>query len=288
MDDDAVAEVMAKPISTELLGSSIPARLAYIGIDGDPRVIPIGFLWDGAQLTVCTVPKSAKVPALRQNPRVALTIDTDSQPPHVLLIRGEATVVVVDGVPDVYIEASRKLVPADSSTPGRPGFERSTSRWPRSRSSPTGRSCLTSRPRSRRRSKTWSRPTAIRGKWPWPASTRAQTVTVVLARQRIVGGHGTPSRDHDSMVMGAGSLSVRLTDRPPGDPSTENDRSGAEVESAVIRPQRWRPEGRSTRPVPSVCRPLIGASTCRRPARDRFARRLRWRGPGPTCARRTQ
>lgn len=113
MDDDAVAEVMAKQISTELLGSSIPARLAYIGIDGDPRVIPIAFLWDGAQLTVCTVPKSAKVPALRQNPRVALTIDTDSQPPHVLLIRGEATVVVVDGVPDVYIEASRKIVPAE-------------------------------------------------------------------------------------------------------------------------------------------------------------------------------
>jgi hypothetical protein len=107
-----VAEVMAKPISTELLDSSIPARLAYIGIDGDPRVIPIAFLWDGARLIVCTVPKSAKVPALRRNPRVAITIDTQGQPPRVLLIRGEATVELVDGVPDEYVDASRKLVPA--------------------------------------------------------------------------------------------------------------------------------------------------------------------------------
>jgi hypothetical protein len=51
MDPDDVSEVMAKPISRELLSSSIPARLAYTGLDGDPRVIPIAFLWDGSQLT---------------------------------------------------------------------------------------------------------------------------------------------------------------------------------------------------------------------------------------------
>ena len=112
MDKDAVAEVMAKPLSRELLSSSIPARLAYTGTDGYPRVIPIAFLWDGSQLTVCTVPKAAKVGALRRNPRVAITIDTEGYPPRVLLIRGEATVEIVDGVPDVYAEASPKLVPA--------------------------------------------------------------------------------------------------------------------------------------------------------------------------------
>ncbi len=113
MLQDEVAETMAKPISQELLGASIPARLAYIGIDGDPRVIPIAFFWDGSQVTVCTVPRAAKVEALRRNPRVAITIDTESFPPHVLLIRGEASVELVEGVPDVYIESSRKLVPAD-------------------------------------------------------------------------------------------------------------------------------------------------------------------------------
>ena len=109
-----VAEVLAKPISRELLGSSIPARLAYVGVDGEPRVIPMGFLWTGEHVVVHTVPKSAKVGALRRNPRVALTIDTQDQwPPRALLIRGAARVELVDGVPDSYIEASRKGIPAE-------------------------------------------------------------------------------------------------------------------------------------------------------------------------------
>jgi hypothetical protein len=44
---------------------------------------------------------------------VAITIDTETFPPHVLLIRGAASVELVDGVPDDYVEASRKVVPAD-------------------------------------------------------------------------------------------------------------------------------------------------------------------------------
>ena len=71
MKREDVAEVLAKPISQELLGSSIPARLAYVGVDGEPRAIPIAFLWNGEQVVMATVPKSAKVRALRQNPRVA-------------------------------------------------------------------------------------------------------------------------------------------------------------------------------------------------------------------------
>jgi len=114
MKHEDVAEVLAKPISQELLGSSIPARLAYVGVDGEPRVIPIAFLWNGEHVVMATVPKSAKARALRQNPRVALTIDTQSQwPPRVLLIRGAAWVELVDGVPDAYVEASRKVIPAE-------------------------------------------------------------------------------------------------------------------------------------------------------------------------------
>jgi hypothetical protein len=113
MKHDEVAAVLDKPISRDLLESSIPARLAYTGIDGDPRVVPVGFLWDGARLIVGTVPASAKVRALRQNPRVAITIDTEGYPPKVLLIRGAAGVELVDGVPEAYLKASRKLVPAE-------------------------------------------------------------------------------------------------------------------------------------------------------------------------------
>ncbi|MDQ0382115.1 pyridoxamine 5'-phosphate oxidase family protein [Amycolatopsis thermophila] len=114
MERDEVAEVLAKPISRQLLESSIPARLAYDGLDGDPRVIPIGFWTDGGNLVMATVPNSAKVAALRRNPRVAITIDTQDQwPPRVLLIRGAARLDLVDGVPDGYLEASRKVTPAE-------------------------------------------------------------------------------------------------------------------------------------------------------------------------------
>jgi nitroimidazol reductase NimA-like FMN-containing flavoprotein (pyridoxamine 5'-phosphate oxidase superfamily) len=114
MDRNDVTEVLSKPISQELLGSSIPARLAYTGVDGDPRVVPVAFHWNGAQLVVCSVPTMAKVRALRRNPRVAITIDTQEQwPPRVLLVRGTASIEHVDGVADEYIEASRKVTPAE-------------------------------------------------------------------------------------------------------------------------------------------------------------------------------
>jgi hypothetical protein len=109
-----VAEVLAGPIAQELLGSSIPARLAYVGTDGAPRVIPIGFAWTGEHVVMGTIPSSTKVRALRHDPRVAITIDTQDQwPPRALLIRGAARIEEVDGVPDVYVEASRKVIPAE-------------------------------------------------------------------------------------------------------------------------------------------------------------------------------
>ena len=114
MDRSDVMEMLSRPISQKLLASSTPARLAYTAVDGDPRVIPIGFVWNGAQLVMFTVPSSAKVRALRHNPRVAITIDTvEPWPPRVLLVRGAASVETVDGVPDQYVEAGRKVTPAE-------------------------------------------------------------------------------------------------------------------------------------------------------------------------------
>src|ERR687887_1049854 len=104
-----VTEILAKPLSQELLASGIPARLAYTAVDGDPRAIPIGFLWTGSRIEMYTVPTSAKVKALQTNPRVAITIDTAAFPPNVLLVRGSASLEVVDGVPDGYVTATRKL-----------------------------------------------------------------------------------------------------------------------------------------------------------------------------------
>jgi Pyridoxamine 5'-phosphate oxidase len=105
-----VSRVMLDPVARELLDSPIPARLAYTGRDGFPRAIPIAYHWDGEAFVVCTVPHAPKVAALRANARVALTVDTVDWPPHILLARGEASIDVVDGVPDEFFAGARKTV----------------------------------------------------------------------------------------------------------------------------------------------------------------------------------
>ena len=103
-----VAEVMAKPIAQRLLLEEPVLRLSYTGLDGGPRVIPLGYLWDGSRFLFWTIPHSAKVRALRADPRVAITIDILGPPPRVLLARGRAELSTVDGVPDGYLEASHR------------------------------------------------------------------------------------------------------------------------------------------------------------------------------------
>lgn len=110
MQQEHVIKLMNDPVAQELLHAAIPARLAYDGTDGFPRVVPVGFHWNGEQIVVGTTTNAYKVQALAANPKVALTIDTNTQPPHVLLVRGTASMEVVDGVPQEYLEASAKLV----------------------------------------------------------------------------------------------------------------------------------------------------------------------------------
>ena len=110
MDKELANTVLATPLALELLGASL-AHLAYIGRDGYPRVVPTGFLWKGGKFVVCTADNAPKVRSLQANPRVALTIDTLTQPPHILHVRGRASIEIVDGVPDDYLEASRKYFP---------------------------------------------------------------------------------------------------------------------------------------------------------------------------------
>jgi hypothetical protein len=55
---------------------------------------------------MCTTKNAPKLPALRNNPTVALTIDTEVHPPKILLIRGRAELDFVDGIPDEYLQAT--------------------------------------------------------------------------------------------------------------------------------------------------------------------------------------
>jgi SAM-dependent methyltransferase len=108
------AQVMSLPIARQLLREEAILHLSYTARDGAPRVIPIGYLWDGHSFRMWTVPGSAKVGALQADERVAITIDIPGPPPRVLLVRGRAALAAVDGVPDGYLEASRRGMPPEA------------------------------------------------------------------------------------------------------------------------------------------------------------------------------
>jgi hypothetical protein len=105
MRADQVDEVLGRPLSQELLKRDV-ARLAFVAADGTPRVIPIGIFWNGSEIVMCTSKNARKLTALRRNPAVALTIDTEVHPPDVLLLRGDAELDPTDGIPDEYLQAS--------------------------------------------------------------------------------------------------------------------------------------------------------------------------------------
>jgi hypothetical protein len=101
----------------ELLASTSAAHLAYIGKDGAPRVIPVGFFWTGDQFVISTATTSPKVAALPARPDVALAIDAGDTPDQAraLSIRGQATVEIVDGVVPEYLAAARKTMEAEAA-----------------------------------------------------------------------------------------------------------------------------------------------------------------------------
>ena len=105
VDSRDPAVVLDDPLSRSMLDRDI-ARLAYTATNGTPRVIPISIHWNGAEIVMCTPPNGPKLAALRRNPTVALTIDTEVHPPTILLIRGTATLDHVDGIPDEYVTAN--------------------------------------------------------------------------------------------------------------------------------------------------------------------------------------
>jgi len=100
--------LLQQPASRELLHSKIPARLAYVWTDGTPRVIPIWFHWNGHDIIMATPPKAPKLKALGKNPKVSLTIDDNTFPHKVLLIRGTARLDPVEGIVPEYAAAAER------------------------------------------------------------------------------------------------------------------------------------------------------------------------------------
>lgn len=100
--------LLGDPVAQELLASTRMARVAYNGLDGTPRVVPVWFHWDGTVLVVGTPAGSPKLTAISARPQVAVTIDRETWPYHVLSVRGTASVEHLDDVAPEYVAAARR------------------------------------------------------------------------------------------------------------------------------------------------------------------------------------
>jgi hypothetical protein len=103
--------------ATDLLQSTIPARLALVATDGTPRIVPTWFEWTGSELVMGTfvsaphvTEPAARLRALRANPWVAVSIDTNESPPTALTLRGTVTISEHTGVVDEYARAARRYL----------------------------------------------------------------------------------------------------------------------------------------------------------------------------------
>jgi hypothetical protein len=111
-------ELLDTPVARELLASAIPARVAYTAADGTPRIVPTWFQWTNGELVMPTyiqaphipAPGARRLAALRARPDVAISIDTGTEPPQVLLIRGKAQISEVDGVDRDYAVSARQYL----------------------------------------------------------------------------------------------------------------------------------------------------------------------------------
>ncbi|MFC1404971.1 MULTISPECIES: pyridoxamine 5'-phosphate oxidase family protein [Streptacidiphilus] len=113
MEPEQIAQELAD--AHELLGQASMARLAYIGLDGRPRVVPIGIFWTGDEIVMATAATAPKVEALSARPEVALTIDAGDSPgsAKTLSVRGVVHLTIVDGVVPEYLAAARKNFDAE-------------------------------------------------------------------------------------------------------------------------------------------------------------------------------
>ncbi len=118
MDPARITQILGDPVTLELVERQPITQIAYAAADGSPRAVPVGYLLREGKFLFFTIPSSEKVAALHRDPRIALTVDV-YPPPCCLLVRGTAELREENGVPDEYLEASFRTMPADQHA----GFE---------------------------------------------------------------------------------------------------------------------------------------------------------------------
>ena len=114
--------LLSTPTARDLLARPIPARLAYVAPDGTPRIVPTWFEWDGDEIVMATWVAgphirhpARRVADLRERLAVAVSIDTEDQPPVALQIRGRAVVEVTDAIVQEYRLMAERYLGAEGA-----------------------------------------------------------------------------------------------------------------------------------------------------------------------------
>jgi Pyridoxamine 5'-phosphate oxidase len=110
-------QLLDTPLAQRLLAAAIPARVAYVAKDGTPRISASWFQWTDGELVMPTfiqaphvAAPARRLAALRARPDVAVSIDTESGPAQVLMLRGKAQVTEVDGIDPDYASSARQYL----------------------------------------------------------------------------------------------------------------------------------------------------------------------------------
>ena len=92
-----LADTKGAHIDQRLRAESI-IWLSSVRPDGRPHLVPVWFLWDGAEILIFSKPAAQKVRNLRHNPQVMLALDSADEGEDVVLLEGWAE-LLGDGAP---------------------------------------------------------------------------------------------------------------------------------------------------------------------------------------------
>jgi hypothetical protein len=102
--------LLQDPVAQQLLQSKGLAHLAYNWHDGTPRVVPIGFHWNGKEIVLATATDAPKTKVLTNGTKVAISIEENSSPPKILQIRGTVHTDTVEGIAPEYAAMSHRTM----------------------------------------------------------------------------------------------------------------------------------------------------------------------------------
>jgi Pyridoxamine 5'-phosphate oxidase len=100
--------LLKDPAAQHLLQSRSSLHLAYTWSDGTPRVVPMGFLWNGQEIVLATTPDAPKTKILTNGAKVAISIEDDASLPKILQIRGTVHTDTVEGLAPEYVANARR------------------------------------------------------------------------------------------------------------------------------------------------------------------------------------